>query len=142
MRTFCLPRETAVIVMLALHVGVTSCGRAPALATQKQALATDSCELLVYNREDTEIILRVKNKDMIADLVNEPLSRAKENPNPADYVALGTLTLHKSNGNRQVVHLYRPWGNIKVEETYYTCGLDGLKTFLMRTLDRASVNIE
>jgi hypothetical protein len=129
-------------VLLALLVGVTSCGRAPALATQKQTPATEYCELVVYNREDTEMILKIKNKDMIKALVSEPLSKAKENPNPADYVALGTLTLHKSNGIRQVVHLFRPWGNIKIEEAYFTCELDGLKTLLVQTLDRALAHNE
>jgi hypothetical protein len=142
MRTCRWRRDTAIVALLAAHLCSTSCNKVPAPAIQHQKPATSSCELLIYNHEDTELILRIKQKDMMKNLIYDPISKAKENPHPAAYVVLGLLILRKDDGTKEEVQLFRPWGHIKIGETYFTCELDGLRMFLADTLERARVRTE
>jgi hypothetical protein len=135
-------RNAAVLGLVALLFCVASCGRASTPTSQGKPTATAYCDVLIYNSEETELILRVKQKERIAELVTEPLSKAVQDKNPAAYVVMGTLTLHKDDGSEEMVNIFRPWGHIKKGDAYFVCELDRLRELLKDTLKRASERSE
>ncbi len=131
-------RDAAVLVLLGSLVWLTSVVRASAPEPKKEKPETTGCELVIYNDEDTRLVLKLKKKDTIKKLVTEPLLRAVKDPDPAAYVVLGVLRLNKDDGSEEIVDMFLPWGHAKIGKTYLTCEFGGLRKHLNQTLERAA----
>jgi hypothetical protein len=142
MKDYPTSRDWVVFLVIALLVGVASVAMASAPEPKKGKPVSIGCDVIVHNDEDTQVILKIKKKDVIKKLVDEPLLAAKKDPDPAAYVVLGLLKLRKDDGSEETVELFQPWGRIKRGETYFICELKGLRKLVKERLKLATARTE
>src|SRR5215208_3364005 len=62
--------------------------------------------------------LRITEAALIRRLVEEPLAAAKADPERAEWIVLGTVSLRRKDGNGEGFVLFSPLGKIKQNGAY------------------------
>jgi hypothetical protein len=85
--------------------------------------------------------IRIRDKQRIKELIEEPLQNARRDPSPARYVALGTITVRMDDGSENTTLLFLPWGQIKRGNDYLVADLDKLHKYFDETMIAAAAEL-
>jgi hypothetical protein len=85
---------------------------------------------------------RITDPERIKNLVQEPLSKATKDPDPAKYVVKGRITLKTKDGTEEVVGLFSPWGRIKAGGQYLIADTSKLQKAFKKAIDQVKLGVE
>jgi len=67
------------------------------------------------------------DESLINNLVLQPMSSAKRDPDPAEYAIVGTLTIISTDRPREYLGLYSPWGHYRRGREYWVADFSELR---------------
>jgi hypothetical protein len=105
-----------------------------AQASEKKAIV--ECRISL-GREGLTLDLRITNRKLIKKLIEEPLGKARKDPDPARYQVLGTVLLKKKDGSEDRFVIFQPWGRYKVGDRYMIADFSGLKKAFKEAIARS-----
>jgi hypothetical protein len=85
--------------------------------------------------------LRITDQKLLRDLIDEPLRKARVDPDPARYVPVCSVRLVFKDGSRDGFVMFEPWGHYKRKNNYMIAQFDKLKMEFKRSLDQASAEL-
>ena len=99
------------------------------------------CRVSIEVASNHTIVWRTTDRRMMEELVLIPLERARENPKPAAYEVIGSLTVQLKNGSDVVYFLFSPWGQVKRGDTYFVADLCELLHVVKASLEDCARDI-
>jgi hypothetical protein len=115
-----------VLVAVALTFPTRSTARPVDKAQASEKKAIVECRISL-GREGLTLDLRITDRKLIKKLIEEPLKKARTDPDPAKYKVLGSVILKKKDGSEDRFVFFSPWGRYKVGEKYLIADFSGLK---------------
>jgi hypothetical protein len=90
---------------------------------------------LETSKDGCYIQLRLTDPDMIKQLVEDPLDKARVEQQKAAYVVVGMITMKRKDGATDGANLYGPWGKVGRGKKLYTADLQALRKQILESLE-------
>jgi hypothetical protein len=87
--------------------------------------------------EGMTLDLRITGRKLIKELIEEPLRKARPDPDPARYQILGTVKLKYKGGSETSFVIFRPWGHYKFGDKYLIADFSGIRKAFKRAITDA-----
>jgi hypothetical protein len=76
---------------------------------------------------DLTLDLRITERKLIKKLVEDPLSKARPDPDPAKYKVGGSVILKYKDGSEGRFVFFHPWGRYKMGDKYMVADFSGIQ---------------
>lgn len=136
-----LVKHFFLLVVLLAGAGLLVAAGCAASTKEKKEIVECRISLDIGSRTQF-VVLRITDPDLIRKLIEDPLRKARPDPNPARYEILGSVKLENKDGTDDGFVFFCPWGRCKVGDKYLIADFSALRKEFKEAIDRAKKNLE
>ena len=85
----------------------------------------------------TYVELRIADQKQIKEIVQDPLEKARLDPDPAKYKVLGSVSMKRNDGSEYRCTLFSPWGRFSRDRKIYIADFSAMRKALKESLTDA-----
>jgi hypothetical protein len=85
--------------------------------------------------------LRITDRQLIKELVEDPLKKALPDPSPKKYEIRGSVIFKRKGGTKDGIALFHPWGRYKVGDRYMIADFSGIQKALKKAIAAADLTL-
>ncbi len=94
---------------------------------EKKEIVECRVSLETGSDKDLTLDLRIAERKLIKKLIEDPLRKARPDPEPSAYKIRGTVILKYKDESEDRFVLFRPWGRYKVRDKYMIADFSGIQ---------------
>jgi hypothetical protein len=93
-------------------------------------------------RSRTEVQVVITDRDFLKRAVSTPIKNATDDPEPAKYIVVGTMTITDEKAGTDLFDLFVPWGHFKHGDRYKIGDFKEMRDHLKKVIVLAQKDVD